>query len=144
MTFEKDTADPELLRSALLQLSGKVAFRLRKNKLQGKTVILKIRFGDFSTHVRHNTLKNPTCYENDIYKEILSLFDRFVQTNRPVRLLGVGVTKLFARDQEQTDLFQSEKEKFRKMSDAADRIRMKYGEKMIRKGGYKNSILNHG
>ena len=144
ITFDNDIEDRELLKTTLLKLSEKVAFRLRKNQLQGKTMVLKIRFGDFSTHVRHSTLNNPTCYDDDIYREVLSLFNRFVQTDRPVRLLGVGVTKLFARDQEQTDLFQSEKEKFRKMSDAADQIRIKYGEKMIQKGGYKNSILNHG
>jgi DNA polymerase-4 len=142
ITFARDEADRELLKNTLLKLSEKVAFRLRKNRLQGKTVVLKIRYSDFSTHVRHTTLKNPTCYESDIYKEAGLLFDRFVQTNRPVRLLGVGVIKLFAKDEGQIDLFQMEKEKFRKMSEAVDTIRFKYGEKVIRKGGYGNSMTN--
>ncbi len=140
ITFDHDTSDQELLQKTLLKLSEKVAFRLRKNRLQGKTVVLKIRFSDFTTHLKHNTLKNPTCYDHDIYQKVLSLFKCFNQMNQSVRLLGVGVTKLITKDKEQIDLFQMENQKVKKMSEAVDMIRLKFGEKAIQKGGYKNSM----
>jgi DNA polymerase-4 len=140
ITFDHDTSDQELLQKTLLKLSEKVAFRLRKNRLQGKTVVLKIRFSDFTTHLKHTTLKNPTCYDHDIYQKVLSLFKSFNQMNQSVRLLGVGVTKLITKDKEQIDLFQMENQKVKKMSEAVDMIRLKFGEKAIQKGGYKNSM----
>src|SRR5690606_27287099 len=49
MTFETDVADAERLRRELLQLSTRVATRLRSAGLEAATVALKLRYGDFTT-----------------------------------------------------------------------------------------------
>src|SRR5690606_35891253 len=51
-TFPYDVDDPAYIRRELLRLSDKVAGRLRKAGLSGRTVTLKVRFADFTTITR--------------------------------------------------------------------------------------------
>lgn len=59
MTFGEDVIDPETIRKTLFGLAEKVGGRLRRSKIKGHTIHLKIRFSDFNTHTRSHTLKSP-------------------------------------------------------------------------------------
>jgi len=65
-TFPYDVDDPAYIRRELLRLSDKVAGRLRKAGLSGRTVTLKVRFADFTTITRARTLAEPTDVSRDI------------------------------------------------------------------------------
>jgi len=135
VTFEKDETEPSILHETLLRLSEKVGYRLRKRELVGKTVVLKVRLADFSTRVRHTTLPRPTCLSETIRAEVVSLFENFDLHNQAVRLLGVGVTQLSTAQGEQIGLFEEENERRKRVSRAVDRLREKFGEKIIGRGG---------
>ena len=83
----------QFLRAWLLDLTEQVATRLRHHKLAGRTVQLKIRFADFHTITRAQTLSEPTSTTHDIWQAAREILDtRLPARHLPVRLLGVGVS----------------------------------------------------
>ncbi|MFT4122716.1 MAG: DNA polymerase IV [Microbacteriaceae bacterium] len=92
-TFGTDVTDPVALRRELLRLSSMVARRLRAGRLAGRTVVLKLRFGDFSTITRSRTLAEPTSVARRIYEEVADIHAG-LGAHRPVRLIGVRVEQL--------------------------------------------------
>ena len=79
-----------------------MAERLRKARLSGRTVTVKIRLHDFTTHTRSSTLPAPTDNTRVVARLARALLGE-VDTSGGVRLLGVGVSGL--ADWIQEDLF---------------------------------------
>ena len=133
-TFEKDTGNLHEIKDALMHLSEKVSRRLRKAGLKGKTVTLKIRFSDFKTFTRAHTIKAPTNFVDDIYKNCLRSLDEFDIKKRSVRLVGAKVSN-FTEAAWRSELFDEETEETRKkehLHRALDRIIDRFGEGAIR------------
>jgi DNA polymerase-4 len=101
-TYETDHVDRRLLQALIDRQAGKVTERLRKARLSGRTVTLKIRLHDFSTHSRSATLPGPTDDTRTVARVARNLLGD-VDTSGGVRLLGVGVSGL--ADWIQDDLF---------------------------------------
>jgi DNA polymerase-4 len=135
VTFAEDIGDRQVLRKTLLSLSEDVARRLRKQGLQGRTVKLKLRYADFSTLTRQVTMDVPTDLEQVIFDQAVRLLEKAWDKRRKVRLIGVGVSK-FEPEERQLSLFEGtgegKVEKLRRLSQAVDRIREKYGDEAIR------------
>ena len=93
VTFEVDVGDGAVLRRELLRQSTKVARRLRESGVVGRTVVLKLRYGDFTTISRSRTLAEPTDVGRRIADEVRSLYDA-VGAHPPVRLIGVRMEQL--------------------------------------------------
>ena len=104
-TYDTDLVDRRLLEGLLDRQSAKVTDRLRKARLSGRTVTVKIRLHDFSTHTRSATLAGPTDNTRTVARLARSLLGE-VDTSGGVRLLGVGVSGL--ADWIQEDLFGDE------------------------------------
>ena len=104
-TYETDHVDKRLLEGLLDRQATKVAERLRTAKMSGRTVTVKIRLHDFSTHTRSATLPAPTDDGRVVSRLARTLIDE-VDTSGGVRLLGVGVSGL--ADWIQDDLFADE------------------------------------
>jgi DNA polymerase-4 len=92
-TFETDTGDMEVIKATLMALSDSVSSRLRKEKLSGKTITLKIRLEGFHTYTRQMKIDPPKLC-GQIYGYILRLFEGFGLKGQKVRLLGVKVSGL--------------------------------------------------
>ena len=101
-TYDTDHVDRRLLQALLDRQAGKVTERLRKARLSGRTVTVKIRLHDFSTHTRSATLPGPTDDARTVARVARTLLGE-VDTSGGVRLLGVGVSGL--ADWIQDDLF---------------------------------------
>ncbi len=91
-TFAQDTADPEILRATLLELSEQVGRRLRAHNLRGRTITLKLRFADFTTITRSETRAEPMAADEQIYTTATGLLEEIKLGRRKVRLIGVGVS----------------------------------------------------
>jgi DNA polymerase-4 len=104
-TFETDLADPVLLAAIVDRHARNVCARLRKAKLSGRTVTLKVRMHDFATHTRSATLAGPTDRAVSVSRTARALLAE-LDTAAGVRLLGVGVSGL--ADWIQDDLFAEE------------------------------------
>jgi DNA polymerase-4 len=92
-TFDRDIADPRRLEEILGQLVGELCATLVKRERCGRTIGIKIRLDDFSTHTRARTLVEPVNTPDRVGPVALDLLRRFA-ARRPVRLLGVRVAGL--------------------------------------------------
>jgi len=101
-TYETDLVDRRLLDGLVGRQAGQVAERLRKARLSGRTITLKVRLHDFTTHTRSSTLTAPTDNPKVVARVARRLLGE-MDTSGGVRLLGVGVSGL--ADWIQEDLF---------------------------------------
>ena len=103
-TFPVDVRDRDVLERELGRLADGVASRLRAASLAGRTVSLKVRFGDFRTISRARTLREATAVAADIAQVARRLLDG-VPIDDGIRLLGVSMSKLGAETVAQPRLF---------------------------------------
>ncbi|HSV41738.1 MAG TPA: DNA polymerase IV, partial [Nocardioidaceae bacterium] len=89
-TYEVDVADRRLLEGLIDRQAVKVAERLRKARLSGRTITVKVRLHDFTTHTKSATLPAPTDNPRTVMRMVRSLLSD-VDIEGGVRLLGVGV-----------------------------------------------------
>jgi DNA polymerase-4 len=130
VTFEVDTADPELLRRELLRQSNAVAVRLRTAGWVGRTVVLKLRYADFSTITRSRTLAESTDLGRRIYEEVRSIHEA-LGSHGAVRLIGVRVEQLSPGEDQQFGLW-DEDEGWREAEDAMDAVSARFGRGLLR------------
>jgi DNA polymerase-4 len=130
-TFARDVGDLETLERSLLQMSEEVAAQLRKEGDCARTVVLKLRYPDFTTITRQATLAQPTDLAEAICTQAHRLLQREWRKGTQLRLIGVGVTGL--SQARQLSLFDPHTEQLTKLSKAVDQIRNKYGEGAIRR-----------
>ncbi len=129
-TFAQDVVNPERLRRTLLWLSEEVGIRLRRHRLRARTISIKLRYADFTTLTRQITLAEPTDQEQTIYHHAVNLWQKTWTRARPVRLLGIGVSN-FSGPERQLSLFPTEDDRRRRLSQALDHIRERFGEHAI-------------
>ncbi len=129
-TFDIDTADPEVLERTLLALSEGVAGRLRAGGVKARTITVRVRDSSFNTISRQRTLQEPTDQTEVVFAAALDLARPQLRGIR-VRLLGVGASHL--GDGEQMALFDAEGDRQRRVTEAADEIRRRYGSKAIQR-----------
>lgn len=92
-TYQFDTRRRETIVKTITALADDVVDELREEGYRGKTVTVKIRYHDFRTHTRAQTLNEPTDDPGIIRATATGLLDRFTM-DRPVRLVGVRVSGL--------------------------------------------------
>jgi len=92
-TFPRDLAAPSTLIAELYDLGEKVAARLHRTGMRGRTVTLKVRTADFRTVTRSRTLGAPTEHASEIAGTACFLL-RETHRGQPVRLLGISVSAL--------------------------------------------------
>ncbi len=104
-TFRVDLRAPDDLAAALTPLCERVADRLARAGLGGRTVVLKLKTADFQILTRHYRLGDPTRRADVILRAGLALLRREA-TGRAFRLIGIGVTDLCAAGEaDAPDLF---------------------------------------
>ncbi len=92
-TFSTDVTDRALLQAQVHRLAGRVAERLRRDGLSGRTVTLKVRRYDFTTLGRSSTTAHPVDGAREVAAAASALLAG-VDVADGVRLLGVGVSGL--------------------------------------------------
>jgi DNA polymerase-4 len=133
-TFTPDLWDLETMKKVLLSQSERLGWELRRERLKGYTVQLKVRYPDFSMVTRSTTLRAPTDQDIEIYQTALKLLDKTEALQKRARLLGVGISNLRHRnDPEQLSLFDFNREKVERSTAAVDRIREKFGPTAIQR-----------
>jgi DNA polymerase IV len=135
-TFPRDVGDREALRGWLLDLVEHLAARLRHAGLRARTVELKARSADFRTRHRAQALPEPSDSTDVLWQAAKGLFDRGVGRDLlPLRLLGVGATRLTREVAAQDGLFDGgQREQRQALDKAVDAIRGQFGAAAIRRG----------
>ena len=101
-TFEHDIVDRSLLSAIVERHAQRVCERLRAAGLSGRTVTVKLRRHDFSTHTRSTSLPGPTDDARVVTRLAATLLTE-MDVSGGVRLVGVGVSSL--AEWTQADLF---------------------------------------
>ena len=127
-TFDVDTSDREQIERTLLAMSEGVAGRLRDSGVKATTITVKIRDTTFRTITRQRTLPDATDLTDPIFRTALDLARPEVRGLR-IRLLGVTASGLGER--EQMSLFAADDPRRRKVTEAADAVRHRFGERAI-------------
>ncbi len=134
-TFLEDLEALTDIQREVLSLAEKVARRLRKLALSGKTVTLKVKYRDFTQITRSETLSQFTDDGMTIYGAARGLIEKTEAGKRPVRLLGVSLSQLKAGGGDQLSLFGPKAdEKRRILNEALDCLKDKHGEGSVRPG----------
>lgn len=152
-TLPHDLDNLEEIEKILLELSEKVAGRLRKAKQKAKTVAVEIKYNDFTKVSRQTTSDWATDSGIEIYNMVKELFKK-LWNKTPVRLLGVRTANLVEQGEpEQMSIMdilikenpaggrqtlQPSREKLKQLDKAMDVIKSKYGEDKIKRASLMN------
>jgi DNA polymerase-4 len=102
-TFDYDVVTLAELETILATLVDQLCGGLARQSRRGRTVGIKVRLDDFSTHTRARTLAVPVNGVDDVGRVALELLRGF-DPPRPVRLLGVRVAGLTSDEVEPEQL----------------------------------------
>lgn len=91
-TFPEDQLDLIVLRQSLSDLNERLFRRLEKKSTFGKTVTLKVKYGDFTQITRSKTAEHFLQSPLESLPLIWELIEKTEAGNRPVRLLGIGIS----------------------------------------------------
>jgi DNA polymerase IV len=132
-TFARDVDDPDVVRRELLRLSERVAARLRAQSVVGRTVVLKVRFADFTTITRSRTLPERTDVARAVYATARDLFDGLGLDRARLRLVGVRVEGLTEAATSHHQLALDERpQSWREAEQAVDRASARFGAGAVR------------
>jgi len=132
-TFAEDSRDTALLTATLRYLGERVGGSLRKQGKRARCVSLKLRYADFTTITRQQTLPRPQDADQAIFAAGERLLARELAGSRQaVRLVGIGVSRLTPG--RQLDMFDTTDLRLERLDKAIDRIRDRYGFRAIQTG----------
>ena len=101
-TFEKDTDSLGQVKAVLLRFARFLFQELNNYQYRAKTVTLKIRFSDFSTHTKAYTLQEPASSIKIIFDAAVKLLEQF-SIDKKVRLVGLRLSNLEKQDERVTN-----------------------------------------
>ena len=133
-TFEMDVDDVNIARAWVFSLAEQVARRARDSAIAGRTVRLKLRYGDFTTVSRARSLSSPVNDTDHIATAAIELLqEQLGKQPGAVRLLGVGLANFDAlASNAQRDLFEtSQPTAVSELDDVADRIAQRFGSRLV-------------
>ena len=129
-TFNENIADVATLLQELVKMTEKVAFELRQDKKWCGCISIKIRYPDFETTQKQNTI-DYTFRDDELIPAAIDLFHKLWRKNKPVRLLGVKVSEL-TNHALQHSLF-DDVEKKTNLYKAIDDVKNKFGKASLQK-----------
>jgi DNA polymerase-4 len=143
-TFDADEFDSGALLSRAKAMAVSVATRCREARCVGRTVAIKVRYGDFSNVTRSKTTGAPITMAAEI-ADIAGVLLEEIDADRGVRLLGVSLSGLLPTEEapaHQLLLFGSEESSVRgsrstevksreELEETADEIRRRFGKHAI-------------
>ena len=132
-TFAQDVHDATRLRQVLGDQAAAVAKSLQCQGLRGATIALKLRWPDFTPLTWQTTLPEPTNQEAAIAEAALRLFEHTWRPPRPVRLVGVGLS----RTAQQTSLWERPEplqDKRQQVEATLLLLRARFGEEVVQWG----------
>lgn len=138
-TFKRDLVAFKDLKTGIYTICDKVAYRLRKQKLECKTVQICIKDTYFNTIQRQSTLQNPTQSTFEIARLALELaVSNWNISDNPIRSISVTALNLVEQhnEPEQLSLFYTDslilKGKREVVEGLKDDIREKYGANALK------------
>jgi len=128
-TYETDLTGRDVIEAALLSHAQRLSGRLRRSGLRARTVTLKLRYDDFTTPTRTQTLDVAVHGARDLFRVACDLLGQF-DLGQPVRLLGLGASSLEpSQTPRQLDFEASEE--WDRVEDAVAAVKDRFGESAV-------------
>ena len=110
-TLDKDITDYNEVKNVFYRLAAKLSQRAKEDHLKGSLISISIRYQDFRTIVRSQSLQTFTNDLEVLLETALLLFDRNYNDGE-IRHLGIGLGSLYSPDKNmiQMDMFQQQSE----------------------------------
>jgi DNA polymerase IV len=137
-TYERDLALFDEIDTELIRLCDRLAYRVKRAGLAGRTIGLTVRFSDFVTITRHHTFASPTRSGRQLWQAIRGLKE-LVTWDRPIRLLGVSLATLVDPTGPQQLSVEGEP-KWDDLADAIDAVRERFGAESVRPARLVNPV----
>ena len=136
VTFDHDLMDPSEVMAGLTLISDQVATRLRRKKLYASVVQIQVKDVFLKVINRQKALEEYTCSTRLIRDTAMALLQENWPAGKPIRMLSVGVTGLSMDGAQQLNMFSDtvKMEKARRLDEAVDTIRSKFGKEAVRFG----------
>src|SRR5205085_3554011 len=93
-TFDEDLRDPDLLAAQLERISGHAWDRIERAEVTGRTVTLKVKFGDFTLITRSKSFAGPVPDLDAFIAAGQVLLAALHPLPKGIRLLGLGLHNL--------------------------------------------------
>ena len=137
ITLAADAETASDAKLVLRNLAETVSERLRSNYVLAGNICVEIKYSTFVSVSHQMQLDTPTDTNHSIYRAACLLFDR-LWDQTPIRLLGIRSSKLIDQNEPvQLSLFDfdfEKEEKNRRLDNALDEIRKKYGVDSVTRG----------
>jgi DNA polymerase-4 len=128
-TYEQDLGEIGDIERALLGHCDRLSARLRRHGYAGRTITLKMRFADFTTITRSETVAVPIEHTADLWDVVRDLLVRVDRAGRGVRLLGVGAAGLVPGGApRQLSMEHPQRDA---AADAAEQVRARFGDDAV-------------
>jgi DNA polymerase-4 len=93
-TFDEDQIDPERLSAELARIAGYAWDRVKRAEVLGRTVTLKVKFGDFTVITRSKSFTGPVGDLDTFAAAGQALLTSLHPLSKGIRLLGLGLHNL--------------------------------------------------
>jgi DNA polymerase-4 len=135
-TLPEDITDIEKAKIVLMELADDIGMTVRKQRKEGRTVHITLKYSDF-----HSVTRQMTIPATSVTKEICQTGCRLLEQNwnksHPVRLIGISISGFYEDgSSEQLSLFDPmhgnvQAGKNKQIDKAMDKIRSRYGSEKI-------------
>ncbi|MBO9618260.1 MAG: DNA polymerase IV [Niabella sp.] len=109
-TYQEDLTTREAMWAELETLTLRLADRLQRHDMKGRTITVKFKFHDFTIITRSQSLPELINDKENLAVAVKTILDKAPVDKKKVRLLGVGVSNFKTSDAKsgntQLDLFQ--------------------------------------
>jgi DNA polymerase-4 len=129
-TFEEDTINVKRMKSILIAMVEKVAFKLREQKKLTSCITVKIRYSNFDTETKQVRIPY-TSSDHVLLRIVQELFDKLYTRRMLIRLIGIRLSDL-VHGNHQISMFDDTEESIN-LYEELDWIRHRFGsDKIVR------------
>lgn len=91
-TFDYNIMRLDDVKQNLKKIAETAFHRYKKHGVSGKTVTIKVKYGDFKQITRSHSSNQPIISLNQLLTEINQLVDASILKDEGIRLLGIGIS----------------------------------------------------
>ena len=130
VTLPKDFNNIDDIYNVIVALTDQVTFRLRKHDLVASSISVQLRTKDFEDFSHQKKLSYSTSSTKDILKVSKEILNE-MYNGKYIRLIGLSVSGLKSKDEEQLSIFDLSDNKQDKLDKTLDELKNKFGYSLI-------------
>ncbi|OGC40688.1 hypothetical protein A2Y85_08170 [candidate division WOR-3 bacterium RBG_13_43_14] len=124
-TLNQDSSNKNIIYALFIYLIERSCNTLREKKMLARTLSVKVRFADFKTVSKRCPLPETNAQQT-VYEQGAPILESLLAEKKRIRLVGIALSRL-VHDGMQPSIFKLEEERLKRLNNAMDRARDKFG-----------------